>query len=157
MDNCRVMLSCCCLFSWSDFQFTLKFKMTAIRYVEFKRLFKSSGKYIKRADVKLKHINSDSLSWFTHFPLDKMAAISQTIFSDAFLEWKVLYFDYTFTEVCSQGSNLQWTSIGSDNILAPKRRQAIIWTNADPIHWHTSVIRGRWVLIYVMIWSMFDR
>ena len=47
--------------------------MTAIRYVEFKRLFKSSGKYMKRADVKLKYINSDSLSWFTHLPLDKMA------------------------------------------------------------------------------------
>ena len=25
-------------------------------------------------------------------------------------------------------------SIGSDNGLAPNRRQAIIWTNADPIH-----------------------
>ena len=26
-------------------------------------------------------------------------------------------------------------SIGLDNGLALKRRQAIIWTNADPIHW----------------------
>ena len=26
-------------------------------------------------------------------------------------------------------------STGSDNGLAPKRRQAIIWTNADLIHW----------------------
>ena len=25
--------------------------------------------------------------------------------------------------------------IGFDNDLAPKRRQAIIWTSADPIHW----------------------
>ena len=25
-------------------------------------------------------------------------------------------------------------SIGSDNGLVPYRRQAIIWTNADPIH-----------------------
>ena len=29
----------------------------------------------------------------THLPLDKMAAISHTIFSDHFLEWRVLYFD----------------------------------------------------------------
>ena len=25
--------------------------------------------------------------------------------------------------------------MGLDNGLAPYRRQAIIWTNADPIHW----------------------
>ena len=29
----------------------------------------------------------------THLPLDKMAAISQTAFSDAFREWKDLYFN----------------------------------------------------------------
>ena len=27
------------------------------------------------------------------------------------------------------------TSIGSDNSLVPNRRQAIIWNNADPVHW----------------------
>ena len=34
-----------------------------------------------------------------------------------------------FIEFCSQGSNYQYSSIGSDNGLAPARRQAIIWTN----------------------------
>ena len=29
----------------------------------------------------------------------------------------------------SQGSNYQYSRIGSDNGLAPTRRQAIIWTN----------------------------
>ena len=29
----------------------------------------------------------------THFPLDKMAAVSQTIFSDAFSWMKILYFN----------------------------------------------------------------
>ena len=38
-------------------------------------------------------------------------------------------FDLKFTEVCSSGSNLQYSSIGSDNGLAPFRRQAIIWIN----------------------------
>ena len=45
------------------------------------------------------HFNMEKLvnwlfaSWLTHLPLDKMAAFLQTIFSDAFFEWKVLYFD----------------------------------------------------------------
>ena len=34
-------------------------------------------------------------------------------------------------EVCSLGSKQQFPSIGSDNNLAPGRRQAIIWTNDD--------------------------
>ena len=51
-----------------------------------------------------------------------------------FHEWKILYFDSIFTEVCSQGPNWQYSSIGSDDGLAPTRRQAIIWTNADPFY-----------------------
>ena len=35
----------------------------------------------------------------------------------------------------SQESNWQLAVIGSDNGLAPNRWQAIIWTNADLIHW----------------------
>ena len=31
------------------------------------------------------------------------------------------------------GSNWQYVSIGSDDGLAPHRRQTIIWTNADPV------------------------
>ena len=31
--------------------------------------------------------------------------------------------------MCSLGSNWQYGRIGSDNGLAPTRRQAIIWTN----------------------------
>ena len=34
-------------------------------------------------------------------------------------------------------TQLQQASIGSDNGLAPDRRQAIIWTNDNIIHWHT--------------------
>ena len=70
-----------------------------------------------------------------HLPLDKMTAISQTTFSNTFSWMKRFYFDSSFTEVCSQGSNWQYSSIGSDDGLAPTRRQAIIWTIADPIHW----------------------
>ena len=78
----------------------------------------------------------------THLPLDKMVAISQTIFSHAFSWMKHLYFDYNFTDVCSQGSNWQSSSIGLDNGLAPNRWQAIIWTNADPINWRIYATLG---------------
>ena len=40
-----------------------------------------------------------------------------------------------FTEICSHESNWHKASTGSGNGLAPNRRQAIIWTIADPIHW----------------------
>ena len=73
-------------------------------------------------------------SLLTHLPLDKMVAISQTIFSNIFSWMKCLYFDYNFAEVCSQGSYWQYPRIGLGNVLAPNRRKAIIWTNADHIH-----------------------
>ena len=56
-----------------------------------------------------------------HFPNDT--------FQMNFLERKCVNFDSDFTEVCSQWSNEQYSSIRSDNGLAPARRQAIIWTN----------------------------
>ena len=57
-------------------------------------------------------------------------------------EWKHLYFDSNFTEVCSQGSNWQYVRIGSVNGLAPNRRQAITWTNDDPVHWRIYAALG---------------
>ena len=41
-------------------------------------------------------------------------------------------FSWNIAEVCSQGSHWQYLSIDLDTGLAPNRRQAIIWTNADP-------------------------
>ena len=46
-----------------------------------------------------------------------------------FLELKCMNFALDFTEIRSQGSNQQYSSIGLDDGLAPSRRQAIIWTN----------------------------
>ena len=56
-----------------------------------------------------------------HFPDD----IFQCIFLNEDIGISIKF----FTEVCSQGSNWQYPSIGSVNGLAPSRRQAIIWTN----------------------------
>ena len=54
-----------------------------------------------------------------------------------FFYWKCMNFD--FTDDCSLGSNLQYSSIGSDNGLVSTRQQAIIWTNGvlftDACHW----------------------
>ena len=41
-----------------------------------------------------------------------------------------------------QESISQQTSIGSGNGLAPNRRQAIIWTNDDPVHWRIYAALG---------------
>ena len=59
-----------------------------------------------------------------------------------FREWKILYLDKNCTDVCPQGANWQSSSIGLNNGLAPNRRQAIIWTNADPINWRIYATLG---------------
>ena len=45
-------------------------------------------------------------------------------------------------KVCPEGPNSQKPSIGLNNGLVPNRRQAIIWTNADLIHWCIYVALG---------------
>ena len=87
-------------------------------------------------------------SYLTHLPLDKMAAISQMIFSSAF-SWMKMH------ELWLKCPNWQWISIGLDNGLVPNRRQAIIWAHTDPIHWRIyAAPGGRWVkqLIMALQW-----
>ena len=57
-----------------------------------------------------------------------------------FREWKVLYFDQNFTEVCSYGSDWQHHSIGLDNGLAPNMRLAIIGRNSATVHHYISKV-----------------
>ena len=71
----------------------------------------------------------------THLSSDKMAAISQTIFSDAFLWMKSFAFWLKFYWSLFLRVQLTITSIGLDYGLAPNRWQAIIGTNADLIKW----------------------
>ena len=47
---------------------------------------------------------------------------------------KLFCFEKNFTDVCSQGSNWQWTSIGLGD--------GIIWTNADLLHWFIDAALG---------------
>ena len=78
----------------------------------------------------------------THLPLDKMAAISQTTFSNAF-SWIKIY-EFRLKLHWSLLIRVQWkyASIGSDNGLAPTRRQAIIWTNVNPVQWRIYALLG---------------
>ena len=58
-----------------------------------------------------------------------MSAISRTLVSRTFSWIKIFNFNYDFTEICSLWPHWQCGSTGSDNGLAPDRRQSIIWTN----------------------------
>ena len=73
------------------------------------------------------------LAELTHWGQDKMAAVLQATFSNTFV-WMKINFDKNFTEF-SYKSNRQYSNIGSSNVLAPNRRQAIILTNADLVYW----------------------
>ena len=71
-----------------------------------------------------------------------MAAISQTTSSDAFSWLKRFAFWLKFTEVSSYVSYRKYASIGLDNSLVKNTPHAIIWTNADPIHWRIYAALG---------------
>ena len=55
------------------------------------------------------------------------------------LEWTLIHLVWNFTGMCSLGSNLYYTNIGSDNGLAPNRWQAIFWTNNALVYKYASV------------------
>ena len=83
-----------------------------------------------RVSIKCGHGNAIS-----HLPLDKMATILADIFNCIFLnENDRIPIKISLKFVPNVPIN-NLLSVGSDNGLAPNRRQAIIWTNAYPIHW----------------------
>ena len=90
----------------------------------------------KRMTPTITWVINSSPSWA------KWPSFSRRYLQTHYHEWKVLYFDLNFTGVCSQVSNWQYLSIGLDKGLAPNKRQAIIWTNADPIRWRIYAAQG---------------
>ena len=62
--------------------------------------------------------------------------------SDAFPVWKVLCFFLKFHRRLYLCAQLTKNSIGLDNGLAPNRRQTIIWTYVEQIHWRTYEALG---------------
>ena len=86
--------------------------------------------YAKRTPLLLPH----KPPHLTHLPWTKWPPFRRRQFQKHFLEWRYFNFKWNFIEICSLGSSWQYVSIGLDNGLAPCRRQAIIWTSADPYH-----------------------
>ena len=88
---------------------------------------------------------------FTHWGRDKWPPFRRH-FGVRFLEWKLLNLKQNFTEICSLGCNWQYGSIGSDNGLAPNRRQAMIWSNVGVLCLltHAYVTRPQWINDYVI-------
>ena len=71
-----------------------------------------------------------------------------------FLEWTWYNSDSNFTEIYFQEFNRQQASIGSVNCLAPNRRQATTWTNADPVHWR-AYMQQWWEMNSCGLWLYF--
>ena len=65
----------------------------------------------------------------TQWELNKITNILQV----HFLARKFPYFDPNLTEVCFSAFKWQQVSTGAGNGMAPDRRQAITWTNDDPV------------------------
>ena len=128
-----------CIPGWNSKRVSGKFQPTR----------KNFGHFCRSIPLPLRRTLSETWWWIaklgkstwryrslTHLPLDTMAAISQTIFSDAFSWMKSFVFWSKFHWSLFPRVKLTIKpNIGLDNNSAPYRRQAIIWTNADPIHW----------------------
>ena len=71
-----------------------------------------------------------------------MGNILHGTFSNQIPCMKMMYFDSNLNGICSNGFTLQHASNGSDNGLAPNRRQAIIWTNDLPVYWRIYALSG---------------
>ena len=79
----------------------------------------------------------------THFHMDNMAGdILRCIFDKISLKF------------VPKGLINDNPALVSDNGLAPNRRQAIIWINADSMHWHIYAAQGRdglkWALKHIL-------
>ena len=79
----------------------------------------------------------------THSPLDKMAAILQTKFSNAFFWMRSFVFwfklHWNFDHKVPVDNKV---SIGLGNGLVPSRWQTISWTKADLVHGHIYAALG---------------
>ena len=84
------------------------------------------------------------LYWIlSHLPLDKMAAMSQTIFSDAFSLMKIFEFRLKLSWNLFLRVQLTTTQHWFSQLS-----EAITWTNADTIHWRRNAALGENVYIF---------
>ena len=101
----------------------------AIRRIRVLRLVKHDD---HRADLRF--INSSP-------PGQNGRCLADDIFKCIFMNEKFCILIKISLKFGPKGPVYKKNSIGLNNGLAPNRRQVIIWTNADPIHWriHTTL------------------
>ena len=89
---------------------------------------------------------SFEITWETYLnsstPGQNGCHVHRRRFQMHFLERKWQNSALNFTEMCSQESNWQLANISSGNGLSPTRRQAITWTNANPVYWRIYAALG---------------
>ena len=78
----------------------------------------------------------------THLPWIKWPPFCRRYFQMQFCNETFLVLIKISLNFVSKGPVDKKYSIGLDNGLAPNRRQDIIWTNADPIHWRIYAALG---------------
>ena len=82
--------------------------------------------------------------WFYSFPHGQNGPyFDRRQFQMHFLEWKWQNSDSNLTENCTEDSNGQQASIGSNNSLASNSRQATNWSNDEPVYWRIYAALGR--------------
>ena len=91
--------------------------------------------FFKVTECSIAELSTILYIHLTHCGRDKMAAISHTTFSNAFSWMKTYEFQLKFHWSLFPRVHLTYSIIGSDNSLAPNRRQAIIWTNDGLCFW----------------------
>ena len=75
----------------------------------------------------------------SHLSLNKIAAVSQTAFSNAFSSMK--QFEFWLKFHCNLFLRVQLTITQIDNSLAPNRRQAIVWTHICGTSWRSLALK----------------
>ena len=93
-----------------------------------------------------------------HTDGDKMAGILQTTYIKfVLLDGNCCILIKNFTEMCSQGSNKQYSGIGTYNVLAPTRWKAISWTNVCIDYWRIYMHYFAWMHCHIEAWLTFRR
>ena len=73
---------------------------------------------------------------------DSVADILLTTSANLFSGMIIISISLNVTEICSQWCNHQQSSIGSNNVLAPNIRLAIIWTSVGLVYWCSIAVLG---------------
>ena len=90
------------------------------------------------AEVPLGHNELNNATVFCHTNAKHAELWTHYAFSITFSSNRTGYF--YFIDMCNWRLNWQLGGIGSGNDSSPNRRQAITWTNDDPVVWQIDIL-----------------